>query len=174
MYGGRIGFITIGLKPSWTVTNEDLEALKNEINNKLEGMNRSSISNCNHFYQTITECIFKDNGMDEIIEIRDKVKDMLKLRYEKINSEIKKIKKNRKILNLDTHAAAFNALQINSNFYFEFMFNEGALNYSGGTRAEIDLIEEVIKQIKDMFPSSVDVTYKNKGQKYWFDVSLIV
>ena len=105
MYGGRIGFITIGLKPSWTKTNEELETLKNEINNKLEGMNRSSISNCNHFYQAITERIFNDNGMDQIIEIRDKVKNMLKLRYEKINSELTKI--NNPNISVDPNSGGF-------------------------------------------------------------------
>jgi len=62
LYGGRIGFITIGLKPEWVKNDEELEILKAEINNKLEGLNRSTISNCNNFYQTLTLKLFKEKG----------------------------------------------------------------------------------------------------------------
>ncbi|MFX0070252.1 MAG: aminotransferase class I/II-fold pyridoxal phosphate-dependent enzyme [Candidatus Hermodarchaeota archaeon] len=92
MYGGRIGFFTIGLKPNWTSNDKELELLKNEINNKLEGINRSTVSNCNHFYQAVTQKIFEQKGMEQIIKTRDKVKALLKERYEKINSELTKIK----------------------------------------------------------------------------------
>ena len=87
LYGGRIGFVTIGLKPSW-VEDTNLEQLKEEINNKLEGMNRSTISNCNHFYQVVAQKIFTDKGKDEIIKSRNRVKELLRVRYEKMNSEL--------------------------------------------------------------------------------------
>ena len=91
MYGGRIGFLTIGLKPNWLIKDSGLKILKDEINNKLEGMIRSTISNCNQFYQAVTQKIFIDNEIDQIIETRDKVKELLKFRYEKINSELARI-----------------------------------------------------------------------------------
>ncbi len=91
MYGGRIGFVTIGLKPNWVKNDEELDSLKKEVNNKLEGMNRSTISNCNHLYQAITHKLFNEIGMDGIIEARNKVIELLKARYEKINSELTKI-----------------------------------------------------------------------------------
>ena len=91
LYGGRIGFITLGLKSSWVDNDQELEILKNEINNKLEGFTRATISNCNHFYQALTQKIFKEKGIDKILASRTKVKELLKERYEKINSELAKI-----------------------------------------------------------------------------------
>ncbi|MBY8992894.1 MAG: aminotransferase class I/II-fold pyridoxal phosphate-dependent enzyme, partial [Candidatus Lokiarchaeota archaeon] len=91
MYGGRIGFVTIGLKPNWVKNDEEMDILKREVNNKLEGMNRSTISNCNHFYQAITQKLFDEMGMDKIIEAQNVVINLLKERYEKINSELAKI-----------------------------------------------------------------------------------
>ncbi|MFX1456193.1 MAG: aminotransferase class I/II-fold pyridoxal phosphate-dependent enzyme [Promethearchaeota archaeon] len=91
MYGGRIGFITIGLKPRWIETEQELEILKKEIENKLNGFIRATISNCNHFYQSLTQKLFKEKGIDKILASRSKVKVLLKKRYEKINSELANI-----------------------------------------------------------------------------------
>jgi aspartate/methionine/tyrosine aminotransferase len=91
MYGGRIGFSTLGLKSSWVENDQELEILKNEINNKLEGFTRATISNCNHFYQALTQKLFKEKGIDKILTSRAKVKDLLKKRYEKINLELAKL-----------------------------------------------------------------------------------
>jgi len=91
-YGGRIGFVTLGLKPNWIQDDNLLSALKNEINNKLEGFNRSSISNANHFYQTVAIKLFQEVGRKRIIESRDKVKILLEKRCKKINEELMKIK----------------------------------------------------------------------------------
>ena len=91
LYGGRIGFITYGLKPSWVKNDDELTTLKSEINNKLEGFTRATISNCNSFYQRVTQKIFTEKGVDQIISSRKKVKDLLKRRYEKINSDLAKI-----------------------------------------------------------------------------------
>jgi aspartate/methionine/tyrosine aminotransferase len=91
MYGGRIGFVTIGLKSSWVDNDQDLEILKNEIGNKLEGFNRATVSNCNHFYQALTEKLFREKGIDKIITSRERVKNLLRQRYEKINEELSKI-----------------------------------------------------------------------------------
>ncbi|MBY9008075.1 MAG: aminotransferase class I/II-fold pyridoxal phosphate-dependent enzyme [Candidatus Lokiarchaeota archaeon] len=91
MYGARIGFVTIGLKPNWISNNDERKNLIKEINNKLEGINRSSISNCNHIYQAIVVKIFQDAGIEKIIESRNKIKELLKKRYEKINLELSNI-----------------------------------------------------------------------------------
>ncbi len=90
-YGGRVGFTTIGLKRHWVESDEELEILKLEINNKLEGLIRSSISNTNHFYQAVTLKMFLEKGMDNIIKAREKVRLILKKRYELINNELSEI-----------------------------------------------------------------------------------
>ncbi len=92
MYGARIGFVTIGLKPKWAANDADLDALKKEINNKLEAVNRSTISNCNYLYQAIAQKMFVEVGPDKIVSSRDRVKNMLKQRWEKINQEFGKLK----------------------------------------------------------------------------------
>ena len=105
MYGGRIGFVTIGLKPNWVKNDEEMDILKREVNNKLEGMNRSTISNCNHFYQAITQKLFDEMGMDKIIEAQNVVINLLKERYEKINSELAKI--NNPDVSVDPNSGGF-------------------------------------------------------------------
>ncbi|MHA2007868.1 MAG: aminotransferase class I/II-fold pyridoxal phosphate-dependent enzyme [Promethearchaeota archaeon] len=105
MYGGRIGFITYGLKPNWVKNEEELEAIKVELNNKLEGFNRATISNCNHFYQELALKLFKDKGVDRIISSREKVKELLKARYERINTELAKI--NNPDISIDPNSGGF-------------------------------------------------------------------
>jgi aspartate/methionine/tyrosine aminotransferase len=91
MYGGRIGFVTLGLKPSWIKNIEELKLLNLELDNKLSGMIRSTISNCNHFYQAITLKLFKEKGMDKILNSRKYIIDLIKKRFEKINLKLKEI-----------------------------------------------------------------------------------
>jgi len=105
MYGGRIGFVTIGLKPNWVNSEEELNILKTEINNKLSGLIRATISNSNHFYQSLIINLFKDVGIDGLIKKRDKVKALLKARYEKINAELRKIKNSD--ISVDPNAGGF-------------------------------------------------------------------
>ena len=105
MYGGRIGFVTIGLKPNWVNSEEELYILKTEINNKLSGLIRTTISNSNHFYQSLIINLFKDVGTDGLIKKRDKVKALLKARYEKINAELRKIKNSD--ISVDPNAGGF-------------------------------------------------------------------
>ncbi len=105
MYGGRIGFVTIGLKPSWVNSEEELDILKTEINNKLSGLIRTTISNSNHFYQSLIINLFKDVGTDGLIKKRDKIKVLLKARYEKINAEFRKIKNSD--ISVDPNAGGF-------------------------------------------------------------------
>ncbi|HUW90902.1 MAG TPA: aminotransferase class I/II-fold pyridoxal phosphate-dependent enzyme [Candidatus Nanopelagicaceae bacterium] len=105
LYGGRIGFITIGLKPHWVKNAQELTTLKAEIDNKLSGLLRTTISNSNHFYQSLTLKLFDDIGMDGLIQKREKVKHLLKERYEKINAEFKKIKNEN--ISVDSNAGGF-------------------------------------------------------------------
>jgi aspartate/methionine/tyrosine aminotransferase len=105
LYGGRIGFVTIGIKPKWVSNDQELADLKSEINNKLEGINRSTVSNCNHFYQALTQKIFSENNMEQIIETRNKVTILLKKRYEKINAELAKI--NNPNISIDPNSGGF-------------------------------------------------------------------
>jgi aspartate/methionine/tyrosine aminotransferase len=105
LYGGRIGFITIGLKPKWVENQEELNELKSELNNKLSGLVRSTISNSNHFYQALTIRLFKDIGMDGLIRKRNIVINLLKERYEIINSELKKI--NNSNISVDPNSGGF-------------------------------------------------------------------
>ena len=105
IYGGRVGFITMGLKPHWVDSNENLEQLKKELNNKMEGFIRATISNCNHIYQALTQKLFQANGINQIIESRNKVKKLLEERYFKINDEMNKI--NNPNISVDPNSGGF-------------------------------------------------------------------
>ncbi len=105
LYGGRIGFITVGLKPQWVNSEEELIALKTELTNKLSGLVRTTISNSNHFYQALVIKLFKDVGMEGLIQKRDKVTNLLKKRYEKINQELRKIDNSN--ISVDPNAGGF-------------------------------------------------------------------
>jgi len=105
LYGGRIGFITIGLKPHWVKSSEELTTLKAEIDNKLSGLLRTTISNANHFYQSLILKLFDDIGMDGIIQKREKIIHLLKERYEKINAEFSKIQNEN--ISVDSNAGGF-------------------------------------------------------------------
>jgi len=105
MYGARIGFLTLGLKEHWINNDEELNLLKSEISNKLEGMIRSTISNSNHFYQAITEKIFKSKGMDGIISSRQGVIELLGKRCIEINKGLSQIEDNR--ISIDPNSGGF-------------------------------------------------------------------
>jgi len=105
MYGARIGFLTFGLKPSWIKNDEELEYLKSEINNKSEGLNRATISSCNHFYQAITQKMFTEKGIEKFLTSREKIFNILKQRYEKINSELLKL--TNKDISIDPNSGGF-------------------------------------------------------------------
>jgi len=105
LYGGRIGFITIGLKPQWVKNAQELTTLNTELDNKLSGLLRTTISNANHFYQSLILKLFDDIGMDGLIQKREKVINLLKERYEKINAEFSKIKNEH--ISVDPNAGGF-------------------------------------------------------------------
>ena len=114
LYGGRIGFITIGLKPKWTKNENELDILKNEIDNKLSGLIRSTISNCNHFYQALMIKLFNTKGIEEIRKMREPIHNLLRERYVKINSELEKIENPN--ISVDPNSGGFfNFINLNPN-----------------------------------------------------------
>ena len=88
LYGARIGFITVGLKPKWVESKGDLQKLKKEVDNKFSGLIRSTISNCNHFYQVIVQKLLNERGIDQIMSERKKVQDLLQTRYDVLYDQI--------------------------------------------------------------------------------------
>jgi aspartate/methionine/tyrosine aminotransferase len=105
MYGGRVGFATIGLKKKWINDDKELETLKKEIDNKLSAFNRSTLSNCNHYYQTVAMKLIEENKFNEIIKKRDRIVEILKQRYEMINNLLNKM--NEPLLTVDPNAGGF-------------------------------------------------------------------
>ena len=105
LYGGRIGFITIGLKQNWIQNEEDLEILKQELDNKLKGIIRSTISNSNRFYQNLVANLLGNNKFEDIIRDREKIVNLLKVRFEKINIELAQIKDSK--FSVDPNAGGF-------------------------------------------------------------------
>jgi len=128
LYGGRIGFITIGLKPHWVSNKEELLTLKSELINKLSGLVRTTISNSNHFYQALIIKLFEDVGMDGLIKKRDKIKNLLKDRFEKINEELRKIDNSN--ISVDPNAGGFfvfvnlNPEKINANKFADHLLKK--------------------------------------------------
>lgn len=155
LYGARIGFITIGLKQSWISNDEELNLLKKEINNKLEGIIRSTISNSNHFYQSLIQKIFESKGMDEIIATRWKVKELLENRYVKINQELRKIKDER--ISIDPNSGGFFIfLNLNKDFVKATDFADHLLkNYKVGV-IPIEKEEEGVNGIRIAY-CSIDI-----------------
>jgi len=83
MYGGRIAFVTLGLNEKW-FKDGDKKSFLDELENKIQAVIRSTVSNSNRFIQwTLIEMLKK--GADKIIEERKKIIDVVKARYEIIN-----------------------------------------------------------------------------------------
>ncbi|MFW9950757.1 MAG: aminotransferase class I/II-fold pyridoxal phosphate-dependent enzyme, partial [Candidatus Thorarchaeota archaeon] len=128
IYGARIGFLTIGLKPSWTKTEDELNQLNQEIDNILSGFNRVIISNCNHFYQSLVLKLFNDKGINNILKMREKVYNLLKKRYEMINVELSKI--NNPNITIDPNSGGFfvfinlNPDKIKANEFADFLLKK--------------------------------------------------
>ncbi|MFX1391331.1 MAG: aminotransferase class I/II-fold pyridoxal phosphate-dependent enzyme [Promethearchaeota archaeon] len=128
LYGGRIGFMTFGLKPSWVEDDEELENLKVEVNNKLEGVIRATVSNCNQFYQIVIQKLYNKKGIKEWLLSREKVHSLLKTRYEKINAELAKI--NNPNISVDPNSGGFflflnlNPNKIKANEFGDYLLKE--------------------------------------------------
>ncbi len=156
LYGGRIGFITLGLKPSWIDNDEQLQKLKEQINNKLEGFIRATISNCNSFYQVLVHKLFQENSMEQIIKSRDRVKKLLKERYESINFELKKIKN--PDISIDPNSGGFfvfvnlNPDKIKATEFVNHLLNE----YKVGI-IPIEKLDENINGVRVAY-CSIDIT----------------
>ncbi|MHA2181158.1 MAG: aminotransferase class I/II-fold pyridoxal phosphate-dependent enzyme [Promethearchaeota archaeon] len=156
MYGARIGFITIGLKSGWVKTDQELEILKKEIENKLEGFTRATISNCNHFYQAVTQKLFNEKGIENILASRMKVRDLLKERYEKINTELAEI--NDPNISIDPNSGGFflfvnlNPKKIKANEFGDHLLKK----YKVGV-IPIEKLEEQINGIRIAY-CSIDLS----------------
>ncbi|MFX0059260.1 MAG: aminotransferase class I/II-fold pyridoxal phosphate-dependent enzyme [Candidatus Hodarchaeota archaeon] len=157
MYGGRIGFITIGLKPSWVQNTEDLEQLKKELESKLSGLIRSTVSNCNHFYQAITLKLFKEKGIEKILESRKKVQGLLKERYRKLNIELNMIRNSD--ISIDPNAGGFFLfLNLNPNKIKATEFADQLLKKYKVGIIPIESKEENINGIRIAY-CSIDITH---------------
>ena len=66
---------------------------------------RTTISNSNHFYQALVIKLFKDVGMEGLIQKRNTIKNLLKDRYVKINEELRKIDNSN--ISVDPNAGGF-------------------------------------------------------------------
>ncbi len=83
MYGGRVGAVTFGVHPSW-VPADARPALDAEINNKIEGYVRGTISNSNRSAQyVIAQLLIKDR--DALLNQRACSVALLTKRYKLIN-----------------------------------------------------------------------------------------
>ncbi|MHA2001012.1 MAG: aminotransferase class I/II-fold pyridoxal phosphate-dependent enzyme [Promethearchaeota archaeon] len=89
MYGGRVAATTLGLHEDWFTDENDKRKLLEEWDNKVQGMVRSSISNCNHFTQEILVKIM-ENGFDSVLQSRQMVMDILSKRYKAFMQAYKK------------------------------------------------------------------------------------
>jgi len=166
MYGGRVGFATIGLKEKWFENDQELLQLKSEIDNKMSAINRSTISNCNHYYQTIAMKLLEDNNISYIIKKRNKVVQVLQKRYEVINALLDDL--NDPSVSVDPNAGAFfvflnlDPILIPANTFADHLLKEykvGVIpmqnlneNINGIRIAyssiDVDAIPEFIKRIK--------------------------
>ena len=131
IYGARIGFLTIGLKPNWINTQQELIQLNQEIDNIISGFNRATISNSNHFYQSLVVKLFKEQGRDKILEMRNRVYDVLKKRYVVINQELAKI--DNPNITIDPNSGGFfvfinlNPNKIKANEFADFLLKNHKL-----------------------------------------------
>ncbi|HMF30314.1 MAG TPA: aminotransferase class I/II-fold pyridoxal phosphate-dependent enzyme [Candidatus Lokiarchaeia archaeon] len=87
MYGGRVGAFSIGIHPNW-VDGSEKAALEAEINNKLEGYIRGTISNTSRSNQYVINDLLINN-MEQFLAQRDASVNLLRRRYELINKLLK-------------------------------------------------------------------------------------
>ena len=85
-YGGRLGFLTFGLPSALDV---DRKALQEELDNKLGGIIRSTVSNCT---RPVQSAIVKALGqMDTILAERQRAVDVLGRRARLLQAELAKV-----------------------------------------------------------------------------------
>jgi len=155
MYGGRVGFTTIGLKKKWIQNDQELEILKKEIDNKLSGINRSTISNCNHYYQTLAIKLVEDHNITKLLEKRNRIVQVLKKRYELINGLLKDM--NDPNVTIDPNSGGFFVfLNINPDLVFANDFADHLLKKYKVGIIPIQNLKENINGIRIAY-SSIDV-----------------
>jgi aspartate/methionine/tyrosine aminotransferase len=103
LYGGRIGAVTLGIHSSWA-KEESLQALKDEWDNKMQGMVRSTISNANHFYQDVL-LELTEGGFARVIAGRERISHILKERYDACISSFAELSPVN--LTMDPHGGGF-------------------------------------------------------------------
>lgn len=86
-YGGRIGLITFGLHRSW-VRGLDLDALQSELDTKVAGVVRTTISNCCHPTQSAAEQILQQR--EQLLEERSGTVRLLAERVRVLHEESRK------------------------------------------------------------------------------------
>lgn len=86
-YGGRLGLITFGLHRSW-IQGINLEELQSELDTKVAGVVRTTVSNCCHPTQTAAEQILKHR--DQLLEERSRTVRLLAERVRVMHEEIRK------------------------------------------------------------------------------------
>jgi len=86
-YGGRLGLITFGLHRSWT-QGINAEEFQSELDTKVAGVIRTTVSNCCHLTQTASEQILKRR--DELLKERSRTVGILAERVRVMQEEIQK------------------------------------------------------------------------------------
>ncbi|MBD3352689.1 MAG: aminotransferase class I/II-fold pyridoxal phosphate-dependent enzyme [Candidatus Lokiarchaeota archaeon] len=131
MYGGRIGFVTLGLNEKWFKSSEKEKVLE-EFENKIQGIIRSTVSNSNRIIQSILIQMF-ESGIEKIIESRKKIIEIVGERYKILNDELAKLSAENTAISVDPNSGGF-FLLINLDPKVEATdFNEHLLkNYKTG------------------------------------------
>jgi len=103
MYGGRVGAFTLGLNEKWFTPDTKAKFLE-EFENKVEALIRATVSNSNRSAQTILIKMF-EQGIQKVMESRQKVIAVVRKRYDLINKLLKEAKL--KGVTIDPNAGGF-------------------------------------------------------------------
>lgn len=105
MYGGRVGALTIGLSDKW-FTPETRTAFLDELENKMEAVIRSTVSNSVRLSQQFLVDMFKQ-GIEKMMNSRQKVIGIVKERYDIINKLLAEVEKEIPTISVDPNAGGF-------------------------------------------------------------------
>ncbi|MHA1681543.1 MAG: aminotransferase class I/II-fold pyridoxal phosphate-dependent enzyme [Promethearchaeota archaeon] len=101
-YGGRVGFITVATSKEWKAP---LDEVKRELDNKLSGVIRSTISNASHVSQQLVLKLMEERGKS--LQERQKVINVLKDRWEVFNGACRSLEEPGKGLYFDPFQGGF-------------------------------------------------------------------
>ncbi|HNT36085.1 MAG TPA: aminotransferase class I/II-fold pyridoxal phosphate-dependent enzyme, partial [bacterium] len=73
-YGGRLGFMTFGIPKQW-VEKSEMTAIQADLENKISGLVRSSVSNCPRVVQSLT--LMALENQDALVAQRQRVINVL-------------------------------------------------------------------------------------------------